>query len=191
MKHLKMLGLAAVAAMALMAFAAGPASATTLEIKGVPQAVDVEIEASIAAGNSAILKDTSGFSQNTCTSSVAKGKTETTTGTYVTGKLSLLSFSNCTRTVTVHQPGALEIHWIKGTTNGTVYSEKAQVTSGSPIGTLNCTTGETTHIGTLTGVASGHATMHINALINCGIISSAKWEGTYTITSPEGLGVIE
>ncbi|HEX3040905.1 MAG TPA: hypothetical protein VHP56_02295 [Solirubrobacterales bacterium] len=189
MKHLKMLGLAAVAATALMAFAAGPASATTLSINGVTQTGAVAIEASIAAGNSAILKDTSGFSQNTCTTSVAKGSTDTKTGEAVTGKLSSLTFSNCTRTVTVHKPGALEILWISGSTNGTVYSENAQVTSGSPIGILNCTTGETTHIGTLTGIASGSATMHINALINCGIISSAKWEGTYTITSPSGLGV--
>jgi len=188
MKYLKMLGLMALAATALMAFA-GSASATTLELKGVTQSGAVAIEASIAAGNSAILKDTSGFSQNTCTTSVAKGSTETKTGTSVTGKLSSLTFSNCTRTVTVHKPGALEVVWISGGTNGTVYSENAQVTSGSPIGTLNCTTGETTHIGTVTGVASGKGTMHINALINCGIISSAKWEGTYTVTT-EGLGVV-
>jgi hypothetical protein len=92
--------------------------------------------------------------------------------------------------VTVHKPGALKVDWISGTTNGTVFPEEAQVTSGSPIGTLNCTTGAGTHIGTLVGAATGgHAVMNINAVLNCGIIPSARWEATYKVTSPTGLGV--
>ncbi|HVD40754.1 MAG TPA: hypothetical protein VNC16_07110 [Solirubrobacterales bacterium] len=198
MKSLKTLGLAVLAATSIMAFAASSASATTLEIKGVTQTGPVTITASLKSGNSTILKDTSGFSQNTCTSSDMHGITTIFTGTAVTGPFTEhggpnpsagFSLSGCTRTVTIHDPGTFEIVWISGTTNGTVYFENTQVTSGSPIGTLNCTTGATTHIGTLTGVSSGHATLHINALINCGIIPSAKWEGTYTVTSPEGLGV--
>jgi len=32
--------------------------------------------------------------------------------------------------------------------------------------------------------------MDINGVLNCGFfLPSAKWEGTYTVTSPEGLGV--
>ena len=55
---------------------------------------------------------------------------------------------------------------------------------------MNCKTGEGTAIGNLTGVASGHATMEINATLNCGPhLSSARWTGTYTVTSPTGLGV--
>ncbi|HEX3040906.1 MAG TPA: hypothetical protein VHP56_02300 [Solirubrobacterales bacterium] len=189
--------MAALAAMGLIGLVAGTASATTVEINGVAQTGAVAIEASIESGKSMIFKDTAGFSQNTCTTSVAKGTTETKTGTAVTGKLSLLTFSNCTRTLTVHKPGALEYVWNSGTTNATVYSEEAQITSGSPIGTLNCTTGATTHIGTLTGVTAAdigaghlHGTLHFNALINCGIISSAKWEASYTITTPEKIGFI-
>jgi hypothetical protein len=189
MKYLKVLGLAAVAAMAMMAFAAGSASATTLEVGGVTTDDSVTITASLASGESAILKDTAGFSKNTCTVSHVHGTTTSPfTGDAVTGDIETLTFTGCTRTVTVHDPGKLEVVWTSDT-NGTVYSEEAQVTVGSAIGTLNCETDETTHLGDLTGVASGHATLHVNAVIDCGIISSAKWEATYTITSPDGLGV--
>ncbi|HVD40755.1 MAG TPA: hypothetical protein VNC16_07115 [Solirubrobacterales bacterium] len=198
MKYLKMLGLMALAATALMAFASS-ASATTLEVKGVKQTSALTIAGSLESGTSAILKDTSGFSQNTCTGSSVHGVTSVVTGSAVTGPLTGhgqlnptgLTFTGCTRTVTVHDPGTLEITWIKGTTNGTVASEEAQVTSGSPIGTLNCKTGATTHLGTLTGSASGHATLLVNAVINCGIIPSAKWEAAYLVTTPTGLGVVE
>ncbi|HVD40753.1 MAG TPA: hypothetical protein VNC16_07105 [Solirubrobacterales bacterium] len=189
MKNLKALSLLPVVAMALIAFASS-ASATTLEVKGVKQTGAVAIEGSIAAGNSLALKDTSGFTQNTCLLSNFKGSTETKTGTAVTGKLSSLTFGNCSRFTEVHKPGALEISWISGSTNGLIYSEEAQVTSGSPIGTLNCTTGATTTLGVFTGVAAGKATIHVLAVLNCGIIPSAKLEGTYTVTT-EGLGVVE
>ena len=197
MKYLKVLGLAAVAAMAMMAFAVGSASATTLEETGVTKNSTVTITASLKPGSSAILKDTAGFSQNTCTSSHVHGHTTIFTGTVVTGPLTGhktvepengLSFGGCTRTVKVHDPGTLEIDWTSGT-DGSVASEEAEVTVGSAIGTLVCKTGETTKLGTLKGVASGNATMEVNAVINCGIVPSAKWEATYEVTSPHGLGV--
>jgi hypothetical protein len=115
------------------------------------------------------------------------------TGDSLTGPLTEgangLKFSNCTREpVTVHKSGELHITWTSGT-NGTVTSSGAEVTTGSPFGTINCKTGEGTHLGTLTGVAAGKATMDINAVLSCSGISS-KWEATYTVTSPEGLGVV-
>lgn len=198
MKYIKILGVTALAAMAWAAFAS-TASATTLEATGVKQTGAVTITASLQPGVSSVLKDTSGFSQNTCTGSHLHGVTSLFTGSFVTGPFTEhqganpsagMSFSNCTRTVTVHDPGTFEIVW-NGLTNGTVSFEETRVTSGSSIGTLNCTAGATTHVGTLTGVFSGHATLHINAVINCGIIPSAKWEATYTVTSPHGLGVID
>jgi hypothetical protein len=90
--------------------------------------------------------------------------------------------------MTVHAPGSLEITWTGGT-NGSVASERTEITVGSAIGTLTCVTGETTNIGTLTGKASGNATIDINAVLNCGIIPSVKWETAYEVTSPSGLGV--
>jgi hypothetical protein len=197
MKYLKMLGLAAVAAMAMAAFTAGTASATTLEVNGVKTNAAVVIKASLKAGTSAVLRDTVGFSQNTCTTSEVEGETDTPfTGTSVTGGLDVLTFTNCDKIVTVHSKGTLHVSHIANTTNGTVTSSGAQVTATGPFGYLNCQTGTGTHLGTLTGKASGDAEMDINATLDCGI--SAKWVATYTVTSvtsPKGttktsLGVV-
>jgi hypothetical protein len=105
----------------------------------------------------------------------------------VTGAISTLTFESCTRTVTVHSKGSLEFTWTSGT-NATVASEGAVVTVGSAIGTLTCEPGSTTNLGTDTGVSSGFATIDVNAVLNCGIIPSAKWEGAYTVTAPEKQG---
>ncbi len=194
MKYLKMLGLAAVAAMSFMAFAAGSASATTLELGSVTQNGPVTISGSL--DQSIKLSRTDGSFANTCLKSHFHGTTTTFTGPFVTGPLSTLAFEECERPVTVHKAGALEVVHIAGTTNGTVYSENAEVTTGSPFGTLNCKTGATTHIGTLTAATTPplnpgpHATVDIGAVLNCGfLVPSAKWEGSYWITSPTDLGV--
>ncbi|HEV2858712.1 MAG TPA: hypothetical protein VGW80_09955 [Solirubrobacterales bacterium] len=202
MKLTKILGVVAAAAMALMAFAS-TASATTLEIGGVKQTSAVTIVSSLKAGTSAILKDTSGSFANTCTESTVEGKTSTFTGTTVSGPISSLTFKSCKEEpVVVDTTGSLSVEWIpttaketeegKTSTKGTVRSIGAKVTSPSPFGALTCTTAASpgTDIGTLTGVSSGAATMDINAVLNCGFfLPSAKWEGTYTVTSPAGLGV--
>jgi len=204
MKYLKILGLAAVSAMAFMAFAS-TASATTLEVEGTTKSGSVTITASLATESTAVLENTSGSIQNVCTGSHVHGYTTVFTGTYVTGPATGhlhaektegvlptagLSFSGCTRRVTVHDPGTLKVDWTGGT-NGTVWSEEAEVTSEIPFfGYANCQTGESTHIGDLTGVSTGHATLHVNAVLNCGaLLPSARWTATYTVTSPNGLGV--
>jgi hypothetical protein len=193
MKLSKIITAAAVAAMALMAFAS-TASATTLSVGGVKQNKAVTIEATIKSGGSALLTDTAGFAANTCTSSTVKGSTTsfTSAGTApIGGPLSTLSFSGCTEgNPTVDAAGSLTVEWIKGTTNGTVRSNGAKVTVPSFFGTLTCTTSNT-DVGTLTGVAAGNATFDINAVLSCTVISTAKWSGTYTVTSPAGLGVEE
>src|SRR6476620_7404434 len=192
MKLTKILGVVAVAALALMAFASS-ASATTLEVKGVTQTGSVTIAASLKSGTSALLSDTSGFFANTCTTSTVEGATSTKTGTVVTGGITVLSWGTVATPCkegnpTVDTKGSLSVERIGTTTNGTVKSENAKVTVPSARGTLTCTTPEAgTDLGTLTGVAAGQATMDINAVLSCGI--SAKWTGTYVVTSPEGLGV--
>jgi hypothetical protein len=188
MKYLKMLGLAAVAAMAMAAFTAGSASATTLEVGGKTTNASVLIKSSLKAGTSAVLRDTFGVSQNTCTVSEVEGDTNSPfTGATVTGAVDKLTFSSCDKPVTVHSRGTLHISHVAGTTNGTVTSSGAQVTATGPFGYLNCVTGAGTHLGTLTGKAAGSAELAINATLNCGI--SAKWVATYVVNSPSGLGV--
>jgi hypothetical protein len=193
MKSTKVFGLAAAALLALMAFAS-TASATTLEIGGIKQSGAVTIKASLKSSTSTLLSDTTGFFANTCTASAAEGKDSiSTTGTKVEGPISSLSFTSCaTEPVTVNATGSLNAENIAGTTNGTVRSVGALVTVPSPYGLLHCATPAFPgiDIGTLTGVANtaSHATMDINAALNCGTIT-AKWTGTYTITSPTGFGI--
>ncbi|HEX6205297.1 MAG TPA: hypothetical protein VFZ29_05765 [Solirubrobacterales bacterium] len=192
MKYLKILGPAAVAAMALAAFTAGNAAATVLEVEGQNWLESVEINASLETGTSATLARTDGSLANTCTSSTVAGATSSPfTGEQVTGALSSLTFASCSETVTVDAKGQLFVKHIAGTTNGTVFSENAEVTVKTPFGNeVNCKTGTGTDIGTLTGVKSGNATMDINAVLNCGfLLPSATWKGAYTVTSPTGLGV--
>jgi hypothetical protein len=168
---------------------------TKLEISGIEKDEPVTITSSLKSGQSLILKTTSGISENTCSNSHVQGSTEAPgIPARVTGSLSTLTFSGCTHAVTVHKPGKLYVEHVAGTTNGTVYSEEAEVTSFSTmVGTyVNCRTNHGTHIGILTGSASDHATLHVNAVLNCGFfLPSAKWEGTYTVTSPRGLGVVD
>jgi hypothetical protein len=206
MKYLKILGLAAVAAMALMAVGAGSASATTLSVKGAKQTSSITIAASLKAGTTATLVDEFGSTTDTCNESTTHG---TTTSPFtaagngeIDGNLSPLTntpqgltFSKCSHTTTVIKPGKLIIGWIKGTTNGTVTSAEAEVTVQSTVfgASAICKTGIGTDIGKITGVASGQATMDIEAInnLNCGILGNSSWTGTYVVTTPEGLGVEE
>ena len=192
MKYLKMLGLAAVAAMALMAFVgASTASATTLTVTGVKQTGAVAIEASLKSGTSLILKDKNGTTTDTCTGSTIEGTTSTFTAANVTARVNTLDFSGCSHTTHVLASGGLWVAHTSGS-NGTVSSSGAKVTVVSTVfgATATCETGAGTTIGTLTGVSSGNATIHINATtLNCGIMGTSSWTGVYNVTSPHGLGV--
>jgi hypothetical protein len=191
MKQLKKITLAAMAVLAITALAgASSASATTLEIGGVAQNKSVAVEMTLASGASFLETDTFGNFLNTCTSSTIKWATGSPfSGTTVGGPVSTLSWTNCAEGNTVvHAAGSLSVERIAATTNGTVRSTGAKITTASVFGTITCTTSNT-DIGTLTGLASGHAKLDFNAVVPCTLIGSAKWSGTYTVTSPTGLGV--
>jgi hypothetical protein len=192
MKSLKKLALAATAATTLAAFiCAGTASATTLEVGGVKQNLAVSLEATLASGTSVLWKAGSGTTADTCTGSTIKAKTEGTfTGASVGGKVSSLSFTGCSHTTDVINNGSLSIAWTSGT-NGTITSSGTEVTIKNTVFgiSLVCKTGAGITIGTITGVASGHATIHINTTtLQC--FDDVSWTGTYTVTSPTGLGVV-
>jgi hypothetical protein len=190
MKQLQRLAVAiAATAIFVLAGVSSATAATSLEVGGAPKNEAVAIKAS--AGGSLLLSATAGGFANTCTESTVEGSTEAPfSGATVGGKVSSLTFAKCTNEpVTVDSAGTLTVENISGTTNGTIRSNGAKVTTGSPFGSLTCTTSGT-DLGTLTGVASGKATIDVNAVLNCGFfLPSAKWEGSYTVTSPEGLGV--
>jgi hypothetical protein len=119
-----------------------------------------------------------------------KGTTQSPfTGTTVGGPISTLAWTGCSQgNPTVHKKGSLSIEWLSGT-NGTVRSSGAEYTLPAPFGsTFTCTTSGT-DFGTLNGVKTGNATITINAVLACTGVGTAKWTGTYTVTSPSGLGV--
>jgi hypothetical protein len=194
MKLTKILGVAAVAALALMAFASS-ASATTLEVKGVAKNEAVKITATLESSTTLDMTDTSGFFANRCSESHLEWTATTPfSATRVGGPVASLTFKKCTEdakeATKVDLPGYLTVEAIAGTTNGTVFSDSAEITTPSPFGKLNCKTSATgTDIGKLTGKASGFATMDIEAVLNCSIIT-ARWKGSYLVTTPEGPGVV-
>jgi hypothetical protein len=183
--------------MAFLAFAAS-ASATTLEVNGVTQNSSVSLSASRETGFSATLARTDGSLANTCTTSTVEGTTSSPfTGTKVTAAISSLTFGNCTRTVTVDKAGQLYVEHIAGTTNGTVFSENAEVTVLTPLfgAEVNCKTGEGVDIGLITGATTKSnpeplATIDIDAVCNCGfLLPSATWSGKYWLTGPADFGI--
>jgi hypothetical protein len=200
MKLTKILGVIAATALSLMAFAS-TASATTLDINGVPQTGSIKITGSLTPGTSALLTDTFGFFANTCTVSHVEGHTVapfTAAGSGpIGGPIDALSWGTAATPCkegnpTVDAKGSLSVEWIKGGINGTVKSKNAKVTVPSALGLLTCTTPEGgTDLGTLTGVKNGteHAELDVNAVLSCGI--DAKWIATYIVTSPTGLEVTE
>jgi hypothetical protein len=194
MKNLKRLTLVTTAVMAFTALVAStPASATTLEVGGAAQSKSVGFEMSLGTGTSMILKDKNGTTNQTCTGSSLAGATEGAfTGASVSGPVSKWTFSGCSHKVETLSSGTLSVTWTSGT-SGTVTSSAAEVTDVSTVFGVSviCKTGTGTPIGTLTGVKEGNATIHLNATaLNCGALGITTWTGTYTVTSPLGLGVV-
>lgn len=138
MKYLKMLGLAAMAAAVLMAIVgAGTASATVIcknnlntEKCSEPYAVGTEGTASLAAGTTALFATTEGEVLDTCTESTIKStlKEAGSSTTTVKSGVSTMTFGKCTFATKVLNGGSAELHWIKGTDNGTLTTFNTEVT---------------------------------------------------------------
>jgi hypothetical protein len=185
MKHIKMLGLAVVAAAALMALVgASTASAAALYSGATKQGVGTKIE---STGTNAVLK--AGFATITCGHSEVDGKVENAggVGVPVSGAINRLTFTECNATVNVLKRGELIVHHIAGSDDGTVTSKGAEVTV-STAGT-SCTYGtpNATHIGVLTG--GSPATLHASASLTRiagGFLCAnpATWTATYTVSTP-------
>jgi len=197
MKYLKMLGLAAVAACALMAFVgAGSASATTLTCSGLTTCPTGTVLHAVSEGH-ATLHPIIGDIQ--CNSTVQGKITSTGSSTTTTvGGIETLTFTGCTNGATVHtlKAGNLELH-VTGTDVGTVTSTGAEVTVEA-FGFHCIFSTNATDIGTFTGSnkTGKAATLDIVATIPrtggrsgafCG--STAQWTGSYEITKPNPLNI--
>lgn len=209
MKHLKMLGLAAIAAMGLMAFlGATTASATVLCKKNQTSACTEKVAKgktiTFSAEGSTSLTDAFGGLVATCTGSTVSGSitNEGSSTTAVVGSITTLGFTGCNHPVTtkntsgVETLGTLEVSNIAGSDNGTVKSNDTTVTiDESPLGTCHFLTSNT-KIGTLTGkdhpgnATPGTPTFDIEASIpseNC--FFNGTWEGSYKYTGTEPFNV--
>jgi hypothetical protein len=193
MKSTKILVAVAASVIGLTTIGLGTASASTLRVGGVLQNKAVTIWAVGKTGTSTTLAQTNSAVIETCTEPAIHMQTSTFTGASVSGTVSTLAWGGCTHTTDTQAAGSLSISHIAGTTNGTIRSSGAQwqVTSTTFGATLTCTTNNT-HLGTLTGAttSTGHATMDINAVVNCGFFCpSAVLSGTLTVEVPDGLAV--
>ena len=192
MRNLKLLGFAAVAATALMAFAASSASATALyNGSGTKLGKGAIIDFSIPSGSSAKLVDTENEPIDTCTISTVKGELENEH----TGKITVLSWEKCTFTTTTKTPGKLEVV----STGGTTGEVQADATIEVTIDTVffgSCVYGVTagSRVGTLAGspaVFTGNAIAERFTGSNISCPTTAKWTGTYNATEPPGFHVEE
>lgn len=180
MKYVKILGLLAVAAAALMAFAGSASAATNLTS---PANTNYEGTIHAVAGETTL----HGVVTITCHESTVDGNAAAVS-THVGGNISSLTFGNCTNGnhVTVNQAGSLTL------VKTTLYSTGAKVTVQVTSLGLTCvfTTNET-EIGTATGGTT--AKLDIDSVkiprtegsIFCG--SSGEWTGSYSVDSPDTL----
>ena len=182
MNHLKMLGLLAVAAAAMMAFA-GVASATTVKSGGSNYTSTITAESS----NSSL---DGSFITVSCANSHVQGKVESHgAGVTAEGKISSLSFTNCNYPVTVKKSGSLVAHTTT-TPNGTLTSTGAEIAIHTSIGECVFTTNATS-IGTLTGGTGATLDIDSSAIPRtggsffCG--SSGEWTGNYTVSVPSNI----
>jgi hypothetical protein len=204
MKYVKMLGLAAVAAAALMAFVgASTASATVLcANNGSTTACSSKYAAgtAIKAENEGTATLTTSFKNIECTGSNVEGTTSNTgkSGEAVSGSVSSLTFTGCNCEVKVLKTGSLSVTWISGTDNGTLKSSGAEVTANCStiFGTVHCIYAtSSTDLGTLTGGTT--AKMDISSAdiprltTNALCDESANWDATYKVTSPDSLFVAD
>jgi len=204
MKYAKMLALAAVAAGALMAFiGAGTASATVLcstTVEKCPTAQKwgaIPLDFSLVKETKAKLTETDGTSIVECSTSTVQGKiTNTGSATEtVTGPVEKLTFENCNLPVTVLKPNKetpvpLEVHWITGTSNGTVTADgEFQVTVNTIFfGSCIFTVEKGKDLGTLKEGKPGTFVANAVAVktVGGGICpETALWSASYQVTTPE------
>lgn len=207
MKYMKMLGLAAIAAMALTAFVlAGPASATVLcKNNTVPCTNIYPAGTAITATQegSSVIETTAGETLVTCTENELKGKTENKGGEMETVRIPISAFLwvGCTAITVSYENengtfGSLEVHHIVGSkTNGTLTGKETRFTT--TIFGVSCvySNGAGADVGTLTASAEiepekfAQATIDINAIfskIEGGFLcpSTVRYTASYKMTQP-------
>lgn len=196
MKHLRILALAVVGAAALMAFTGATASATVIcknnlntEKCSEPYPVGTKGKASLQAGTTAVLETLGGEILITCTESVVESSLEQagSATTTVKSAVSTITFAKCTNPVVVLKPGYAELHWIKGTDNGTLTTIGTEVTVSTIFGSCIYGTGLGIDAGTTVGGNPGSLSLSVVVpKVGGGFAcpAEARVTGKYVATSP-------
>jgi hypothetical protein len=199
MKYMKMLGLMAVAAAAMMAFSAVASATVVTSPAGTAYTSTIK-----AASEGTHVKLTGPLGIAVECASTVEGKVNSHgAGVTAVGTISSLTFTGCTNgyTATALKNGAgnfgtLEVHTLTNG-NGTLTSTLSEVTVTTPLG-FNCIyKTNATDIGTLTGskTTGKTATLDINAATIprtghsafCG--ASGSWTGNYLVSTPDYLDI--
>jgi hypothetical protein len=202
---LKVFGLVAVSAMALMAFAASSASATALYNGTTKLGVGSELDFSLKSGTKAKLTETAppageGRVLDECGTSTVKSKITNAggAGTEAQTSNSEFTFGSCSVPTTVDLLGGFKVAQIGGTgTEGTVHAN-AQI--GVTINTIFygvCRYGVAsgTHVGVTQSASSSTATLDIVAVTEKQPVSefacpsTTIFSATYVSTTPDNLRV--
>src|SRR5690349_740845 len=199
MKYLKMLGVAAVAAAALMAFlGAGSASATVIcknnlntEKSSEPYPEGTKGKASAVSSIQAAT--TEGTVLSTCTGSVVESTLENAGSATTTVKsgVSSITWSGCTVTTDTINGGFAELHHIAGTDNGTLTTFNTEVTINTGLfGSCVFTSGNGTDVGTTVGGNPGSLTLNTVFTRKSGLCpTSLRVTGKYAATEPKNAWV--
>jgi hypothetical protein len=198
MKHVRMLGLAAAAAMALMAFVgASTASATTLTGEG---GSIIKTGTEFHAVNEGRTTLTTAFKNIECEEATMSGKTTNETGTTVNiGSIEIVT-SKCNCEAKYLSTGTASIEVIGSGPNGTMTSTGAEltVTCSTIFGNVHCIyQTNAVNLGTLTGSSTTGATAtedvegkEVPRLATNGLCAEkAALDGKYKATAPDVLNV--
>ena len=206
--HRKILGLAAVAALGLMALVgAGTASATTLSTDAAGTnhyTRGTVIDLSLKTGTSEVLEETGGAKIATCTETTIKAKLEDpvvktgevqyVSGTWVTGPITEIVWKSCSQPTGLLAPGSLEI-MKTGADEGEVVGKNSSVTlSVFGVSCVYGTSAEGNKIGTIKGGEAPE--LVINAVLpkkEGGFLcpGSSRWTATFIVTEPHAIHIVE
>ncbi|MGN6276239.1 MAG: hypothetical protein ACTHNP_09975 [Solirubrobacterales bacterium] len=197
MKYLKIMGLAAIAAAALMAFVGASSASATVYCKtnlttgcaaaGWDYPAGTVIHATSTNSGKLVA---GGITLDTCTGSTIKGKTSNTGSSTETvkGPIEILNWGTCTNETKTIKLGELETHWISGTDNATLTSIGTEVTVSTVFGSCVYSASD---LGTEVG--GNPATIEIKELgvklVSGPCPAETKWTQSFTITEPKPLFV--
>jgi hypothetical protein len=197
MKYIRILGLAVVAAMALMAVvgagtasaAGGVACSTATNPCTSKWAVPATLDFSLEAGTSALLTDTSGNVLDKCAISTVKGKLTANpdaTNKQATGENTAITWEECSWPTVTKKLGKLRIEAEDDNGNGWLYAdEEIRVTIANIFG--DCEYGVTagTKLGTFKESSQTFTANAVASLLGgCFGPSTALWTASYVKTEP-------